>query len=678
MPADSHAFLQTLCFVLGTAAITTVLFQKIRQPVILGYLLAGMIISPQIPIPLEANAEIVHTLAELGMILLLFSLGLEFSLRKLLSVLPTAGFIAFLQCSLMIWLGYAAGRLFGWTSMESLYAGAIIAISSTTIIVKAFAEQGVEGKIRDLVFGVLIVEDLIAILLLTVFNTISSGASFSSDNFFRMTGGLTLFLLITLAGGIFIVPRLIRMIVRLNRPETTLVAGIGICFGLAYVAHVAGYSVALGAFLGGALIAESGESPTMEHLVQPVRDMFGAIFFVAVGMMIDPALIAEHWGAVLAFLAIVVLGKLFSVSLGAFLIGHTVRTSVKSGMSLAQIGEFSFIIAGVGLASGATREFLYPVAVAVSALSTLLTPWLIRASDPFAKAFESRLPQPIQTFTTLYTSWIEQLKAAFTKEKPLSRMRRLLGLLFLDTFLCGLIIILVSIYRVELLRRMKAHLDLSKGFLTGLLIAATLIALLPFLIGIFRCARGIGARFAMQILPNAEKGALDTAAAPRRALLVTFQLLVTLIVGLLLLMVTQPFVPLGWSASAFGAYLFISAIVFWRSADNLQGHVRAGAQMIVETLSSGMKTSPEASIEKLLPGLGSIVPVTLKAGSFAVGKTLKDLHLRALTGANAVAIVRGTGSIAIPTGREQLLEGDVIALTGTPEATKSAEVILIG
>ena len=363
--ADAHAFLRDLTLVLTVAAITTVVFQKLRQPVVLGYLLAGMIISPNTPTPLVADLKTVHTLAELGVILLMFSLGLEFSFRKLIRVGPRAGFIALIQSSFMVWLGFVVGRMFSWTPLESLFAGAAIAISSTTIIVKAFREQDVKGPLASVVFAILIVEDLIAILLLAVLTAVATGAGVSAGSLLTTVLQLVLFLVAMLVLGYLIVPRAIRFVHALESSETILVACIGTCFALAFIAQAAGYSVALGAFMAGSLMAESGQEKKIEHLIEPVRDMFAAIFFVSVGMLIDPHLIAEHWTAVLALTALVIVGKLIGVASGAFVAGYGTRTSIEAGMSLAQIGEFSFIIASLGLSLGVVRPFLYPVAVAV-------------------------------------------------------------------------------------------------------------------------------------------------------------------------------------------------------------------------------------------------------------------------------------------------------------------------
>ncbi|HEX5471293.1 MAG TPA: cation:proton antiporter, partial [Lacipirellulaceae bacterium] len=371
---DAHAFLETLALVLCVAAVTTVLFQRLKQPVVLGYLLAGMLVGPRIPVPIAVESGTVEAMAELGVILLMFSLGIEFSLTKLLRIGAAAGFVAVVQCSFMLWLGYEVGQALGWSWLASLYAGAVIAISSTTIIVKAFEEQSVAGDFTHLVFGILIVEDLVAILLLTILSALSAGQELGPLEIGRATGRLAAFLLLLLVIGLVTVPRLMRAVVRLDRAETTIVAAVGLAFGFALLAAALGYSVALGAFIAGALVAESGVEKSVEHLVAPVRDIFAAMFFVSVGMLIDPAQIFAHWPVVLLFLIAVIVGKIVSVAMGAFLMGRGVQSSVKTGMSLAQIGEFSFIIAGVGVATGAVSQLLYSTAVAVSGITTLLTP----------------------------------------------------------------------------------------------------------------------------------------------------------------------------------------------------------------------------------------------------------------------------------------------------------------
>jgi monovalent cation:H+ antiporter-2, CPA2 family len=681
---EAHRFLETLALVLGTAAVTTVLFQRLRQPVVLGYLLAGVLVGPYVAFPLFADPETIHTLSELGVILLMFALGLEFRIGKLVSLAPTAGVTALIQCSIMIWLGFAIGRAFGWTPLESVFAGALLAISSTTIIAKAFDEQKVGGRLRELVVGILIVEDLIAVLLMAGLTAFSTGSGLSAGELAWTTGRLAAFLLGLIAIGLLVVPRAIRSIVRLERAETTLVASVGICFGCAFLAQAAGYSVALGAFLGGSLVAESGAAHSIEKLVEPVKDLFAAIFFVSVGMLIDPALAWEHAGAIAVLTAAVIAGKVASVSIGAFFTGNGTRVSIQSGMSLAQIGEFSFIIAGLGLTLNATRDFLYPVAVAVSAITTLTTPWMIRASGPLASFVDRSLPRPLQTFVSLYGSWIERMRTSERRETVAARARRLALLLLLDAALLMALLVgtAVSLDRVApvLAERTGLDPDLAAALFVG---AAALLAV-PFLAGILGLARRLAGELAQAAFPARSPKGPDLAAAPRRALLVAIEIAVVLITALPLLAFAQPFVG-GFSTAIAGAALTALLVaMLWRSVANLEGHVRAGAQVIVEVLAASGRpnAAPDANaldrVDALLPGLGHLVPIEIPASSPAVGRTLAEVDLRGQTGATVLAIRRGSSALTVPSAQETLRAGDVLALTGSDDAVAAAAEILRG
>ncbi|HEY3358364.1 MAG TPA: cation:proton antiporter [Polyangia bacterium] len=630
---SAHEFLQALTIVLGVAAVVTVLFQRLRQPVVLGYIIAGLIIGPHVPIPLVADRAIVQTLSELGVILLMFSLGLEFSLRKLLRVGPRAGITAVVESSIMTWLGFLAGRAFGRTTLESLFTGAIVAISSTTIIAKAFDEQGVKGSLRELVVGVLVVEDLIAILLMATLTALASGAGLSAGALAVTLGRLLAFLVGLVVVGLFVVPRAMRAVVRLGRPETTLISSIGVCFAISLLAQAAGYSVALGAFIAGSLVAESGEEQTIEHLLLPVRDLFAAVFFVSVGMMIDPALIARHWAAVAVLTAVVIAGKVLSVTLGAFLTGGGVRASVQSGMSLAQIGEFSFIIAGLGLALGATRDFLYPVAVSVAALTTFTTPWLIRASGRVAEAVDRRLPRALQTFAALYGTWLEGLRRAPSQTTQGAQARRLVRLLLVNAVILAAIIIGSAVAIDRAVEVLRARVQVHPGALRWLVVGATVLVSIPFGAGVVRVARRLGVMLAEAAFPAARAGRVDLAAAPRRALVVALQLTIVLLVGAPLVALTQPFLPAAAAAAVLAGLLLVLAAGFWRSATNLEGHVRAGAQVVAEALAAQAQSGTRAS---------------------------------------------AAATLVVPPASEVLRSGDVVAVTGTPEALAAARVLLTG
>ncbi len=679
----AHEFLKAVTVVLCVAAVTTVLFQRLRQPVILGYILAGLLVGPHVPFPLIADRAIVQTLSELGVILLMFSLGLEFSLRKLVQVGPTAGLAAIFESSIMVWLGFMVGQAFGWTTRESIFGGAMVAISSTMVIAKAFDERGIQGKLRDLVFGILIIEDLIAVLLMAILTAVSSGDGMSAVMLAKSTGRLAAFLVGLVAIGMLIVPRAVRAITRLKRLETTLVASVGICFSIALLAQEFGYSVALGAFVAGSLVAESGEAKHIEHLIRPVRDLFAAIFFVSVGMLIDPAIVARYWLAIVVFTVVVIIGKGVGVTLGAFLTGNGTRISVQAGMSLTQIGEFSFIIAALGISLKTTGDFLYPVAVAVSAVTTLTTPWLIGLAGPMANLVDRKLPRPLQTFAALYGTWVEQLRATPNQKSAAPTVKRLLKLLFVDVALLLALFIGATRSTNSVARFASQKLGLSSGVAIVLVVGGGLFLAIPLLIGIVGIARGLGLALAEAALPAVGKGRVDLAAAPRRALVVTLQLAVVLVVGLPMLALTQPFV-LGWFAPAtLGLTIVVLGFIFWRTATNLQGHVKAGAGMIIEALAAQARRNDATAdedafnqIKHLMPGLGEPVPLRIDENSVALGKTLAQLNLRGLTGASVLAIARGEEGVIVHMASEVLRAGDVLALAGTRDAITAATVAL--
>src|SRR5688572_28549368 len=630
-----------------------------------------MIIGPHIPVPLVADETMVRTLAELGVILLMFSIGLEFSMRRLLQVGGPAGIAAITETSVMMGLGYLAGQLLGFTTIESVFLAAIVAISSTTIIVKAFAEQGIRGRVADIVLGILIFEDLIAILLVAILTAVGQGEGLSPRQVVATTLRLVLFLAGLLGVGLLIVPRLIRAAVRIERAETILVASMGVCFAASLLALSLGYSVALGAFIGGALVAESGQEKAVEHLVTPVRDLFVAIFFVALGMLLDPMVLVEYWWIILVLVAIVIVGKVVAVSSGVFLTGEGLRPAVQAGMSLAQIGEFSFIIASVGLATDSIREFLYPIAVAVSAITTLTTPALIKSARRVAAKVDANLPGPLQTFAALYGSWLEGLRAAPRPGGQSRRRRRLVRAIALDTVLLAVLFIGLSVEFPRLMQLLDEW-GLSLPAARAVIIAgAAALAALP-VVFLVRTTHLLGLAIAVQALPTPEERKVDMARAPRRALEVTLQFAILFAVVALLMAVTQPFAPRIPGIAVILAAGFILLAAIWRSAKNLQGHAVAGGEVIVAALArrvaEGTADDAMKRMQTMLPGLGEPVAMTVSEGSTADGRTLRELDMRGATGATVLALLRGEEHHISPRGDTRLQQGDVIAVAGTHEA----------
>ncbi|WP_213293745.1 cation:proton antiporter [Paraburkholderia sacchari] len=404
-------FIQDLAVVMAIAGIVTVLFHRLKQPVVLGYIAAGVIIGPYTPpFQLIHDEQTIQTMGELGVVFLMFSLGLEFSLRKLFQVGATAIVAALSEIVVMLWIGYEIGRAFGWAPMDSLFLGAILAISSTTIIVKALADLGVKReRFAQLVFGILIVEDILGIAMLVLLGGIAQTGELSPGIAFVTLGKLLLFMTVSLLAGILVVPRVLGYVARVGSDEMLLVSVLGFCFGFCLLVVKLDYSIALGAFLIGAIMAESRHLPRIEHLVAPLRDAFSAIFFVTIGLMLNPLVLVDYAWPIAVISFAVVFGKLVSCGLGTFLAGHDGRTAMRVGMTVSQIGEFSFIIASLGLTLKVTSGFLYPIAVTVSAITTLTTPYLIRFADPLSQRLARAMPPAVSNVFGMYSQWLRCL-----------------------------------------------------------------------------------------------------------------------------------------------------------------------------------------------------------------------------------------------------------------------------
>ncbi|MEO6446180.1 MAG: cation:proton antiporter [Gemmatimonadaceae bacterium] len=686
---NAHDFLSTLALVLCAAGLAAVAFQRLRLPVVFGYLLAGLVVGPNLSVPLLADQATIRTLSELGVILLMYSLGLEFSIRRVIQLGATVGVAALAETSLIFGLGYGVAGLLGWTPTERLFTGALVAISSTTIIASVFREQRVQGKLREIVFGILIIEDLIAVLLIALLSTVSTGGEVTAIQIGVTGVRLATFLIVLIGVGLLVLPRFMRFVLSLDRREITVIAAIGICFAAALLALSFGYSVALGAFIAGSLVAESGYGKYVERLIEPVRDVFVAIFFVAVGMLIDPRALVLHWPAIIALVLVVVIGKFVAVSMGVFLSGNGLTTAVRSGMSMAQIGEFSFIIAGVGLSAGAIRPFLYPVAVAACAITTLSTPWLVRSANAVAHTLDRSMPHRLQTYAALYGSWIEGLRSAPPMGGDPLRVRRTIRLALVDLLMLAGLIIATAAEMGRLAVLMQGWFGWSEQVARLSVVALASVAALPFFLGLIRMTGQLATQLAERAIPKSGRKGLDRAAAPRTALISTLQFALLLAAAVPLLAILQPFVPRLPTMTLLSLVVVALGVAVWRSAGSLYGHAQAGAEVIVMALmqhdrAHGTPAQLEQTMEHLstmLPGLGVPEAFRLLPGSPAIGKSLLELNLRSRTGATVLAITRtadGAQQALVPAGAERLRDDDVVVLAGTEDAVEAARRVLLG
>jgi CPA2 family monovalent cation:H+ antiporter-2 len=373
----------------------TLLFKRLKQPVVLGYIVAGFIASPNMPyMPSVTDLHGVHLWSEIGVIFLLFSLGLEFSFRKILRM-GAAPIIA--ACAIimgMMLVGIFTGYTFGWSQMDCIYLGGMLAMSSTTIIFKAFDDMGLRQKrFAGLVLSVLIIEDILAIVLMVMLSTLAVSKEFEGSQMLMSILKLAFFLVLWFVVGIYLIPLFLRKVKSLMSNETLLITALALCFGMVVIASAVGFSAAFGAFIMGSILAETVEKEQIEHLVCPVKDLFGAIFFVSVGMMVDVALIVEYIVPILCIVAAIMLGQTILSTGGFLLAGQPLKTAMQCSFSLTQIGEFAFILATLGTSLGVTSNFLYPIVVAVSVFTTFTTPYMIRLAEPAYGFVERCLPK---------------------------------------------------------------------------------------------------------------------------------------------------------------------------------------------------------------------------------------------------------------------------------------------
>ena len=416
-----------LAMILLVAGITTILFKKLNQPLVLGYIVAGFITGPHFSFfPTVTDFSNIHTWSEIGIIFLMFSLGLEFSFNKLKQVGSTAFIATIVEIAGLLSLGYGTGMLMGWSHMNSLFLGGMLSMSSTTIIIKAFEDLKMKGKrFTEMVFGILIVEDIAGIIMMVLLSTMAASAGISGTELLTSVMRLLFFLVLWFVLGIYLVPTFYKRSLTLMNNETMLVTSIGLCLGMVVLATHLGFSAALGAFIMGSLIAEAPNSEKIEHLFTPVKDIFGAVFFVSVGMLVDPALLLEYWLPIIILIFVTIIGKLVFSAGGVLLSGQSLQTSILCGFSLAQIGEFSFIIASLGMSLGVISDFIYPIIVAVSVMTTFTTPFCIMAAEPAYRVIRRLLPQSVNDWLDRYTEknigtrdsadWTEFLKEYFTR-----------------------------------------------------------------------------------------------------------------------------------------------------------------------------------------------------------------------------------------------------------------------
>ncbi|RTZ04004.1 cation:proton antiporter [Flavobacterium sp. GSP6] len=637
-----HPLISDLGLILMTAAVAVLLFKKIRQPLVLGYLIAGFLAGPNfIFFPSVQEINSIEVWAEIGVIFLLFSLGLEFSFKKLMKVGGTAAITALFQITTMIVLGYLVGQWMGWSLMDSIFLGAILSMSSTTIILRAFDELNVKGKkFAEIVFGTLIIEDIVAILLMVLLSTIAVSKQFSGMELFESVLKLFFFLILWFVGGIFFIPTLLKKAKNLFNEETLLIISIALCLMMVILATKAGFSPALGAFIMGSIIAETIHSERIEHLIKPVKDLFGAVFFVSVGMLINPNTLVEYAVPVVVITLITIFGKSISTMFGALIAGQPLKQSVQSGMSLAQIGEFSFIIATLGMTLKVTSDFVYPIIVAVSAVTTFTTPFMIKIALPVYERLIKILPKKLINAIDRYSVNSQSVKTTSNWQIVLKAK---LSQIVVHSVIIIAIIILSDRYIIPMTESSKFG-NAAAALVTSIIIAPFLWAL----------------SFRKVAVEQIE--ALQKAGKHRGPIMVLILIRISLgifFIGFLLDNFLSPWIAFVALIAAISVYL-----LFPKKLNTLYNKIELH---FFRNFNDREISQAQKKRSDLTPWDGHMAFFEITKESNLAGKALNELEIRENMGINIAFIKRGGITINIPDGNERVFPGDEICVIGTDD-----------
>ncbi len=642
------------------AGVITLIFKWLKQPVVLGYVLAGIIAGPYLTLfPSVTDEHSIKTWADIGVIFLLFGLGLEFSFKKILNVGKTAIITGMMNIIFLLFIGYLTGQMLGWSTMNSLFLGGMISMSSTTIIIKAFEELNLKKmKFTDLVFGVLVIEDIVGILLLVLLPTIAISQSVNGNELLISTLKLLFFLVLCFITGIYLIPTFMKKISSYLNDETLLIISVGLCLGMVLFATSSGFSSALGAFIMGVILAETSLVKRIEHVLKPLKDFFGAVFFVSVGMMVNPAMFIKYAEPILYISLIVILGKVFFSCIGFIISGQTPRTAILCGFSLAQVGEFAFIIASLGLSLGVLADHVYPTIVAVSVLTTFTTPLMIKSAVPFYNKFRDLLPHKIKDF-------IKQnlIQSNENKEEDNNAWNELFKRYFLRLLLFS--IILIGIMNVSFHLVAPLLKSIFPNILARILnTVITLVCMAPFMNALL-ILKGKFSKLYIDLWIEKQSN---------RTPLLMLTAFKVLIVALFLMVVVHELLTTNPYATGFLVILTLFFVLKsqWVSEQYMKIEARFLINLNREQIEQQIKEN-EALNNKQKEWLDSsleVITITLSKDAPWVEKELKETEFRDKYAMNIFKIIRADQVINIPRSNEKLFAGDELTFVGTPKQLK--------
>ncbi len=655
--AELPAMIQDLALMLVVAGVVTLIFKKLKQPLVLGYIMAGFLVSPHMPYTASvADQENIHLWADIGVMFLLFSLGLDFSFKKILKMgaSPVISTITIIFCMSM--LGMLVGHGFGWSQMDCIFLGGMLAMSSTTIIYKAFDDLGLrQQQFAGLVMSVLILEDILAIVMMVMLSAIASGNSPDGGQMLGSIMKIGFFLVLWLVVGIFAIPLFLRSVRKLINSEVLLIVSLGLCCAMAVFSTKVGFSSAFGAFIMGSILAETIEAERIEKLVEPVKNLFGAIFFVSVGMLVDPQILVEYALPIIALVLTILIGQAVLGSLAFMLGGESLKSAMRCGFSMAQIGEFSFIIASLGLSLGVISNFLYPVVVAVSVITTFLTPYMIRLATPAYNALEHRLP-------TRLIRMLNHLSTSHPDTKEQSKWKRLLTQMAVNTvvysILSSAVIALMFAFVLPFTRQLLPGWELHwyANAITGLL---TVVCIAPFL-----------RAMVMKKNHSVEWKALWNE-SNRNRLPLLFTILVRAMIAVSYIFYICNY--LSRFSSAVMITLGVVAMVLIILSRTVKHRSIALERLFINNLRS---RDIEAQVHgkkrplyegKLLDRDIHIADFDVPSDSQWMGQTLKQLSLGSKYGVHVSSIMRGGHRLNIPDGDYIIFPGDRLQVIGSDD-----------
>ncbi len=635
-----ESLITDLAFILLLGAVVTVLFKWLRQPVVLGYIVAGFLASPHFTyLPSVNTLENIDFWAEIGIIVLLFSLGLEFSFKKLVNSGGSAVVTALVIVSGMMIAGFTVGQILDFNFINSLFLGGMLSMSSTTIIIKAFTDMGLrQQKFASLVLAVLIVEDLFAVVMMVVLSSIAINNSVEGGEMLYSIAKLLFFLVIWFLVGVFVLPSALNHCRKFLNGETLLVVSMGLCLGMAVFSVYCGFSLALGAFVMGSILAGTSYAERIEHVTTPVKDLFGAVFFISVGMMVRPEILVQYWLPILILSLVVIVGMIVFGTFGMLITGQSLRISIRSGFSLTQIGEFAFIIATLGMGLGVLDENLYPIIVAVSVITTFTTPYFIKMSIPAYNFVERILPERLHFLIDRYAT-VGQKEQASGKQWTIVLRRHLWRTIVYSTILIAISICMEMYARPMFINWLPEWADI-------LTLSATLMLMSPFL-------------FALATLVKVPDAQASSAHNIPRIVMLIFRSMIA--VGFIFYTISRSY-SVSVSIFATIAVVVIGILLLYRK---LSTRINKIETRFFENLNE--RELRRSGKNNLIVSDLHLAYMTVGNACAFVGQRLMDSKLRSEYGVNVVSIQRGPRQIPIPNGKQRIYPGDVIGVIGNDE-----------